>query len=53
MRSFADCVPADRLEDAAFFDALLDLELAAANRRPYRSMARYVHLIVNKEVELS
>jgi S-adenosylmethionine-dependent methyltransferase len=53
VRSFADYVPAKRLEDAVFFDALLDLELAAAGRRPYRSMARYVHLIANKEVEVS
>ena len=53
VRAFADCVPAARLEDAAFFDALLDLELAAASLAPYRSMARYVHLIANKEVEIS
>lgn len=53
VRAFADCVPAARLEDAAFFDALLDLELAAASLTPYRSMARYVHLIANKEVEIS
>ena len=53
VRAFADCVPAARLEDATFFDALLDLELAAASLTPYRSMARYVHLIANKEVEIS
>jgi S-adenosylmethionine-dependent methyltransferase len=53
VRSFADYMPADRLADAAFFDTLLDLELAAASRSPYRSMARYVHLVAKKEVEVS
>jgi S-adenosylmethionine-dependent methyltransferase len=52
VRSFADYVPRDRLNDAAYFEALLGLELAAASRAPYRWMARYVHLIANNKVEV-
>ena len=52
IRSFADYVPPNRLEDEAFFEALLNLELASASRAPYRRMARYVQLVANKEVEV-
>jgi S-adenosylmethionine-dependent methyltransferase len=48
VRAFADQVPAERLEDPAFLDALLRLERAAATRSPYRLVARYVHLIARK-----
>jgi S-adenosylmethionine-dependent methyltransferase len=53
VRSFADYLPRERLDDPWFFDALLRLELAAATRRPYQLIARYVHLLAQKNVELS
>jgi S-adenosylmethionine-dependent methyltransferase len=49
VRAFADYVPRERLEDPTFFDALLQLEAAAATQSPYRLMARYVHLLARKE----
>lgn len=49
VRVFADYVPRERLEEPAFFDAILRLEKAVAERPPYRSMARYAHLIARKE----
>lgn len=45
VRAFADQVPAERLDDPEFFDALLRLEQVAATRSPYKLTARYVHLI--------
>ena len=51
VRAFADYVPRERLDEAAFFDALLCLEKAVGNRRPYNLLARYVHLIFNKPIE--
>ena len=53
VRVFADQVPVDRLEEPAFLDALLRLESAAAKLDPYRRIARYVHLLARKDVELS
>jgi S-adenosylmethionine-dependent methyltransferase len=48
VRAFADFVPSERLGDPEFFEALLSLELAAANRLPYNLMARYVQVIARK-----
>jgi S-adenosylmethionine-dependent methyltransferase len=48
VRVFADYLPRERLEDPAFFDALLRLEKAVAARSPYISLARYSHLIAQK-----
>jgi S-adenosylmethionine-dependent methyltransferase len=45
VRVFADYLPPGRLEDPAFFDALLRLEKAVADRTPYRQLARYRHLL--------
>jgi hypothetical protein len=45
VRAFADYVSRERLRDPVFFDALLRLEKAAADRPPYKHMARYVHLL--------
>ena len=45
VRVFADYLPPRRLEDPAFFDALLRLEKDVADRMPYRQLARYVHLL--------
>ena len=53
VRAFADQVPDDRLDDPAFLDALLRLESAAARLDPYRRIARYIHLLARKDVELS
>ncbi|MGD2205231.1 MAG: methyltransferase domain-containing protein [Anaerolineae bacterium] len=53
VRAFADRVPPERLNEPAFLEALLKLELAAARRDPYHRMARYVHLLARKDVELS
>jgi len=52
VRAFADQVPDDRLDDPTFWDALLRLESAAARLDPYRRIARYVHLLAHKNVEL-
>ncbi len=52
VRAFADQVPPEQLNDSAFLDALLQLESAVAQLDPYRQMARYVHLLARKEVEL-
>jgi S-adenosylmethionine-dependent methyltransferase len=48
VRAFADYVASDCLEEPAFYDALLGLELAAASCAPYCLLARYVHLIARK-----
>ena len=45
IRAFADYVPREHLRDPVFFDTLLRLEKAAADRAPYKHMARYVHLL--------
>lgn len=50
VRVFADFVPSERLEDPAFFKALLKLELAAADRSPYKWLARYSQLIACKRL---
>ena len=52
VRTFADQVPDDRLDEPAFLDALLRLESAAARLDPYRRIARYIHLLARKDVEL-
>jgi S-adenosylmethionine-dependent methyltransferase len=49
VRAFADFVPRERLEDPVFFGALLRLEKAVAGQSPYRSVARYVHLLARNE----
>jgi 2-polyprenyl-3-methyl-5-hydroxy-6-metoxy-1,4-benzoquinol methylase len=49
VRAFADYVPRQRLEEADFFEALLRLELAAADQAPYRLMARYLQTIAHKQ----
>ncbi|MGH7408967.1 MAG: methyltransferase domain-containing protein [Candidatus Methylomirabilales bacterium] len=41
---FADYLPAGRLEDPAYFPALLRLELEAGSLAPFREVARYLHL---------
>jgi S-adenosylmethionine-dependent methyltransferase len=51
VRVFADYVPHERLDDAAYFDALLRLEVSVASRPPYNLVARYVQLIANKGIE--
>lgn len=51
VRTFADYVPRERLNDPEFFDALLRLEAAVASRRPYMLLARYVHLLAQKRLE--
>jgi S-adenosylmethionine-dependent methyltransferase len=48
VRAFADFVPSERLGDRRFFEALLSLELAVANRLPYNLVARYVQVIARK-----
>jgi S-adenosylmethionine-dependent methyltransferase len=53
VRAFADQVPEGRLADTAFLDTLVQLETAAAQLDPYRRIARYVHLLARKDVELS
>lgn len=53
VRIFADQVPPERLDDPAFLDALLRLESAATRLDPYRRIARYVHLLARKNVEVS
>jgi S-adenosylmethionine-dependent methyltransferase len=53
VRAFADQVPAARLDDPAFFAALLQLELTAAGLSPYRDVARYVHVIAHLPGPLS
>jgi len=52
VRAFGDQVPDDRLDDPTFWDALLRLESAAARLDPYRRIARYIHLLAHKNVEL-
>jgi S-adenosylmethionine-dependent methyltransferase len=53
VRAFADFVPRDQLDDPDFFEALLHLEREAATRAPYKLIARYVHLLAHKDVEVS
>jgi S-adenosylmethionine-dependent methyltransferase len=53
VRAFADQVPEERLAEPAFLDALLRLEAAAAQLDPYLRIARYVHLLARKDIELS
>jgi hypothetical protein len=53
VRAFADQVPEEYLEEPGFLDALLRLESVAAQIDPYRRIARYVHLVACKDVELS
>ena len=48
VRAFADFVPRSRLDDPDFFDALLMLEMAVAERSPYKLVARYVELVAQK-----
>lgn len=51
VRVFADYVPRERLDEADFVDALLDLEKAVANRSPYNLVARYIQLVASKPIE--
>jgi S-adenosylmethionine-dependent methyltransferase len=53
VRALADYVPRQRLEDAAFLEALLALEKVVASRPPYSLIARYLHLLAHKPVEQS
>jgi S-adenosylmethionine-dependent methyltransferase len=53
VRVFADHIPQERLSDPEFFDALLRLETTMATQAPYRHIARYVHLLAHKNVEIS
>ena len=48
VRAFADFVSSERLDDPEFFEALLNLELAAADRPPYNRVARYGQVIAHK-----
>lgn len=48
VRAFADYVPREQLGDPDLFDALMQLEIAVAARRPYNMIARYVQLIAQK-----
>ncbi|UGQ10046.1 methyltransferase domain-containing protein [Yinghuangia sp. ASG 101] len=48
VRVFADLVPGVLVDDPASFDALLDLEKAAAELPEYRSLATQVHLLAAK-----
>jgi hypothetical protein len=48
VRAFADFVPGERLGEPGFFDALLQLELAAADYPPFNLMARYVQLVAQR-----
>lgn len=51
VRAFADYVPRRHLDDPGFFEALLQLEVAAASRSPYNQLARYTHLIAHSHVD--
>ncbi len=53
VRAVADYVPRERLDEPEFFDTLLRLETALASQTPYRHIARYVHLLAHKRVEIS
>ena len=48
VRIFADYVPRERLDEPEFCDALLRLETTASALVPYKSLARYIHLIAHK-----
>jgi S-adenosylmethionine-dependent methyltransferase len=48
VRFFADYVPAARLGEPEFLEALLCLEVAAASQSPYHQLARYVHLLAHR-----
>jgi 2-polyprenyl-3-methyl-5-hydroxy-6-metoxy-1,4-benzoquinol methylase len=45
VRALADYIPADRLAEPAFFDALLRLEQAVAAQPPFNQVARYVQIL--------
>jgi S-adenosylmethionine-dependent methyltransferase len=49
VRCFADFVEPARLQEPAFFDALLRLEQAVATLTPYSLVARYVHFIARRD----
>lgn len=51
VRVFADFVRRERLDDPDFFDALLRLDMAAAERSPYNLLARYIQLIAHNEID--
>ncbi|GAA4954466.1 methyltransferase domain-containing protein [Uniformispora flossi] len=48
VRVFSDLVPGVLVDDPASFDALLDLEKAAAELPEYRSLATQIHLLADK-----
>lgn len=48
VRVFADLVPGVLVDDPASFDALLELERAAAERPEYRSLATQLHVLARK-----
>jgi S-adenosylmethionine-dependent methyltransferase len=51
VRTFADYVPQERLDDPAFFAPLLQLEREVASRPPYSMLARYVQLVAHQSSE--
>jgi hypothetical protein len=53
VRAFADYVPRQQLHAPDFFDAMLSLEQAVAQRSPYSLQARYIHLLARKQAEAS
>jgi S-adenosylmethionine-dependent methyltransferase len=48
IRVFSDYVPRERLDEPAFFDALLELEKTVATCSPYNELARYMQLITHR-----
>jgi S-adenosylmethionine-dependent methyltransferase len=50
IRIFSDHFKADELTDPAFYRRLSELEMAASPLEPYRSVARYLHLLGRKRL---
>ncbi len=48
IRVFADFLPSERLHEPGFFEAVLGLETAVADRAPYSRLARYFQLVAHK-----
>ncbi|MFE5332609.1 methyltransferase domain-containing protein [Embleya sp. NPDC056575] len=51
IRVFADLVPGVLVDDPGSFDALLDLERAAAEQPEYRALATQLHLLAGKPAD--
>jgi S-adenosylmethionine-dependent methyltransferase len=51
IRVFADLVPGVLVDDPNSFDALLDLERAAAEQPEYRALATQLHLLASKPAD--